>query len=436
MLVFQKVKPFLGSLSLLVILNLLIKPIWIFGIDREVQNRAGLSDYGIYFALMNLSMVLNFLLDLGISAYVNREVAVRPAEATSLVDNALSYKFSLSFLYTGSMLFFAWISGVADIYLLLLIICLQILISLLLFLRAGLTASGLFWQDAVISILDKLLVIVVAGVWLLTHKGAKVNMIEFVWLQLMTISVTLFSAALFLKSKLAFSFFQLPKLRKETLAAGLPYALNYFFMTALMRGDGFLVERLSGAHDAGVYAAAFRLVDTINMMGFLFAAFLVSYIAREGIHQETGFLLRLTRMLLLIPAVILATSGWFYADAINAVLYHTSSEQTSVVIRILLLCLPALALVHIYGSVLTASGEIRTFRNISGSAALLLIITNIFLIPQYGITAAAWSAVVFQSVYAVMVMWFAISKKGLKTNLIDLILIGAIGFMLWIYLNG
>ncbi|MFN5937722.1 MAG: lipopolysaccharide biosynthesis protein, partial [Sphingobacteriales bacterium] len=195
------------------------------------------------------------------------------------------------------------------------------------------------------------------------------------------------------------------------------------------------IDRLSGAHDAGIYAAAFRLVDAVNMFGFLFAAFLVSYIAREGINQETAFILRITRTFLLIPAVLLSAMGWFYSDKINEILYYSSSTQTTEVIRILLLCLPALALVHIYGSVLTAAGEIKLFRNISGMMSLLLVLTDIAFIPRYGILSAAWVAVVFQSVYALIVMWYAISKKGLKTYLVDLIVIMGIGLVLWISLN-
>ncbi|MFN5932571.1 MAG: hypothetical protein ACK42F_13395, partial [Sphingobacteriales bacterium] len=125
----------------------------------------------------------------------------------------------------------------------------------------------------------------------------------------------------------------------------------------------------------------------------------------------------------------------FYSDKINEILYYSSSTQTTEVIRILLLCLPALALVHIYGSVLTAAGEIKLFRNISGMMSLLLVLTDIAFIPRYGILSAAWVAVVFQSVYALIVMWYAISKKGLKTYLVDLIVIMGIGLVLWISLN-
>ena len=61
-------KPYYRSLSLLIGLNLLVKPLWILGIDRPVQNIVGHEAYGTYFALFNLTLILNILLDMGITA--------------------------------------------------------------------------------------------------------------------------------------------------------------------------------------------------------------------------------------------------------------------------------------------------------------------------------------------------------------------------------
>ena len=46
---------FYSSLILLIVLNGVIKPFWIFGIDRQVQNEVGVTAYGSYFAIFNLS---------------------------------------------------------------------------------------------------------------------------------------------------------------------------------------------------------------------------------------------------------------------------------------------------------------------------------------------------------------------------------------------
>jgi hypothetical protein len=55
-------KEFLLNILLLVFINLLIKPLFIFGIDLGVQNRLG-DQYGLYFALLNLTYLSQIVND-------------------------------------------------------------------------------------------------------------------------------------------------------------------------------------------------------------------------------------------------------------------------------------------------------------------------------------------------------------------------------------
>ena len=50
-------KTFLSHLFLIVLLNLLVKPLAIFGIDAQVQNEVGAAEYGFYFSLLNFTML-------------------------------------------------------------------------------------------------------------------------------------------------------------------------------------------------------------------------------------------------------------------------------------------------------------------------------------------------------------------------------------------
>jgi hypothetical protein len=50
-------KKFLSNLALILVLNLLIKPFAIFGIDATIQNRIGAQEYGLYFSLLTSSLL-------------------------------------------------------------------------------------------------------------------------------------------------------------------------------------------------------------------------------------------------------------------------------------------------------------------------------------------------------------------------------------------
>ena len=67
-------KKFITNLAFLLFLNILIKPFWLLGIDRSVQNATGADVYGAYYALFNFSFLFNILLDMGITNFNNRNM--------------------------------------------------------------------------------------------------------------------------------------------------------------------------------------------------------------------------------------------------------------------------------------------------------------------------------------------------------------------------
>ncbi|MBK5272121.1 MAG: hypothetical protein JJE22_14020, partial [Bacteroidia bacterium] len=160
------VHKFYSSLGLLIILNAIIKPVWIFGIDRQVQNVAGTTAYGSYFSLFNLSIVLSFLLDWGLSTYFNRQLASQKEKFLTSAGSFLLIKLLFVLIYTGIIVLVAAFAGIKEWTILFNIIFIQILTSLFLFFRSIITAQQWFRTDAWLSVLDKTLMILLCGSFL------------------------------------------------------------------------------------------------------------------------------------------------------------------------------------------------------------------------------------------------------------------------------
>ena len=92
-------KKFLTNLALLVLLNLLIKPFFIFGIDRTVQNTVGLEDYGFYFSIFNFAFLFYILLDAGLTNFNNRNIAQNNHLLNEHFSGIISIKFLLALVY-------------------------------------------------------------------------------------------------------------------------------------------------------------------------------------------------------------------------------------------------------------------------------------------------------------------------------------------------
>ena len=92
-------KTFITNLALLLFLNLLVKPFWIFGIDRQVQNVVGAESYGFYFALFNFSLLLNILLDFGITNFNNRNISQNTQLLNKHFSNLIMLRVFLGLAY-------------------------------------------------------------------------------------------------------------------------------------------------------------------------------------------------------------------------------------------------------------------------------------------------------------------------------------------------
>ena len=92
-------RKFIWNLVLVIILNLLIKPFYILGIDAEVINRVGANVYGNYFALINFSFLLNIILDLGITNFNVKNIAQHHQLLDKHFSGIITLRFLLVFIY-------------------------------------------------------------------------------------------------------------------------------------------------------------------------------------------------------------------------------------------------------------------------------------------------------------------------------------------------
>jgi O-antigen/teichoic acid export membrane protein len=411
---------FYSSLGLLLLLNALVKPVWIFGIDRQVQNVVGTETYGVYFSLLGLSVVLSFLTDLGITSFFAQRIASQENEFYPLLGKMIRLKLLLCLVYGAVLFLMAALAGVTQWTVLFYVALIQIFTSLFLFFRGAVGARQWFRADAWLSVFDKFMMLLCCGP-LLYYPAFKGSMHIELFLLLQTVSLGLATAIAFLilkrgarKSAVTQTF----STKQIAFKKIIPFGLITLLMAAHSRSDSFLLERLHpfGAYESGIYAAAYRLLDAANIGGYLVAAFLLPYLARQWNDRQNvdSVVLQCRHVLMMtaagITAVALVFSGW-----IEQVLYDHPEDYAS---EVLCLCLPAITgyfLTHVYGTVLTATGRIRSFCYIVFAGFLLNIIMNLFLIPILGAKGSCLSALISQN--AVGVFLLAYSRQKIETPL-------------------
>ena len=192
-------KKFLGALFLMMVLNILVKPVWIFGIDRGVQNITGFSDYGHYFALLNFCMVLGFILDPGIHIHVNRVMSARKDDRARIFWDGLYAKLLLSAIYFMVVSMMALLAGFRNLQLLASVMVLHASMSMLGYLRIHLTSDQRFREEGLLSVTDKSIVILTVGIMLLwPDLFGSITISRFVSLQIVGIFIAICLSAWFI----------------------------------------------------------------------------------------------------------------------------------------------------------------------------------------------------------------------------------------------
>jgi len=407
-------KKFLTNLTLLLFLNLLIKPFWVFGIDRTVQNVVGAQEYGFYFSLFNFSLLLNMLLDIGITNYNNRNIAQNSQLLSKSLSSIISLRLLLAFGYMFVTIIAAFFVGYEgrQLYLLFFLIINQFLASFILYLRSNLSGLHYFKTDSIISVLDRFIMIVICGLLLWGGVTESPFQIEwFVYAQtaayLFTLILSLivvYSKAQFLKLKFDRNYFI------AILKKSYPFALLSLLMAFYYRIDSVMLERMlpDGKEQAGIYAQSFRILDAVAMFAFLYAGLLLPMFSRmikqkRSIHQLTLF----SFLLLIVPVVGITFASYFYRGELIDLLYYHHVETSATIFGVLILCFLGIATSYIFGTLLTANGNLRILNFMAFGGVLINIILNLILIPGYKAFGSAIASLATQSFIALFQVMMA-----------------------------
>jgi O-antigen/teichoic acid export membrane protein len=407
---------FLTNLTLLVFLNLLIKPFWILGIDLTVQNKVGASEYGIYFSLLSFSLLLNIIQDLGISNYNNRNIARNHELLHKLLPNILVLKSLLAVAYFTISFALAIFIGYQWFQLKLLIVLLfnQVLSSLNLYLRSNIAGLQLFRTDSLLSVTDRLLMIIFCSLLLWGNVLRSDFSIEwFVYAQtaayflttLLTLSVVLNNTRL---TWLNLDFIT----TTDMLRKSYPYAILGLLMVLYYRTDSVMLERMlpDGRLQAGIYAQGFRILDAASMLGFLFAGILLPMFSRM-LKQNVSVLqlFRFSSLLLIIPAITSAIALGFFRIEVMDLLYRDHAEESGDIFGILMLCFVFVSISIISGTLLTARGNLRELNTIAVFSVIMNIILNLILIPRHQALGSAMASLATQ-IFAALFQMLAVIK--------------------------
>lgn len=429
----------------------------------KVQGELG-EEYGTYFALLNLSAILNIALDFGIGNFNNRKVAANPGRYSNYFQNISIIRLFLALGYTVLLQLIGLLLGYdnQELYLLFILGVCQVFLSSLLYIRSNFTAFGKFKLDSLFSVLDRVLMI--GGVVYLMYysSGVDVNIENFVFVQFYGygISLVLGITALVFIEKTPY-----PKLNKRfakvLIRKSAPYALIVILMAAYHYSDSIMIERMleDGKYQNALYAQSFRVLMALNNYAYLFAVLLLPMFSKMLSKKESiQSLIGVSSSLLIYGVSAISILLFYFAkDVITAcygdfgdasvfineklnligVLNNQEINDSVEIFTILILGIIPMSVNYCFGTLITASGNMKLLNKVASISLILNVILNFILIPRFGAFGAAVSSVSTQMVSGVVQVLFAINMFKLKIKYKSLIrfILGVLVFVFGLQFN-
>ncbi|MBI3501529.1 MAG: oligosaccharide flippase family protein [Bacteroidetes bacterium] len=416
-------RKFVFNLAFLLFLNLLIKPVHVLFIDVNWQNTVHAENFGLYFALFNFSFVLNIILDFGITNFNNKNIAQNSHLLTKHFSSLIILKLLLALIY----ILIAFIIGLIIKYdfrlmkLMLLLGFNQFLISFIAYLRSNIAGLHLFWVDSIVSVLDRAILITLSCFLLFGNVlGRDLDIMDYVYAQTISYGATVIVAFFIVLNKTHSTKFKISRaFAMMILKKSFPFAVLAMLMACYNRLDTVMIERMlpDGAEQSGIYAQGYRLLDAANMIAFLFAGLLLPIFSRMlKFHESVEALVKTAFILLIVPGIVVAVGCWFYADELMRMLYREHVEQAAEIFPILMSCFVAISTTYIFGTLLTANGNLRELNLMASSGILINVTMNLFLIPKFQAVGSAVSSLTTQLLTALIQVLIAQNVFKFRIN--------------------
>jgi O-antigen/teichoic acid export membrane protein len=411
-------RKFLLNLFFLLAINLLIKPFWFFGVEVAVQNRVGNSEYGIYFTLFSFTLVFSILLDLGINNLNNREIAKNKILLEKYFSNILGIKIILGLAYFTICFIAGIIWGYTGryFYIISFLALNQFLSSFVQYLRSNVNGLLLFISDSILSVLDKMIMILICGFLLWSSYFKNDFRIEwFIYAQTISYLITAIVAFYIVVQNTAF------KLRFDTryfihiLKKSLAFSLLALLMQLYSRLEPILLEKLlpDGEIQAGLYAQSYRMIDVFLNFLYLFTALLLPLFSKIlSEKKDINPLVKLAGKMMFVPAILLVSVCVLYSKEIITLLYH--NENSANVLRVVIMGFIGFTATLVFGTLLTANNNLKYLNIIAASSIVINLCLNLVLIPHYKAMGAAWSSFITQSISGFVQAFIAFKILNLK----------------------
>lgn len=354
----------------------------------------GTDGFGQYAFVLSLLAVFYILTDFGLGTLTTRDLARDPDQDAMYFGNVLAMRVLLSLLAGAGMVAAAWALGHPPV-----LIWLSAVAALSLVFNSNVdTAAAVFYAHQRMEITSTASVVVTTlrVTASLGALAAGAGVLALIWIN------TLATAAHLAVLMAILFYFIRPAFRldwgfcRRLLAQAVPLALANLFSVIYFRVDTIMLASMQGESAVGLYNAAYRLLEfTLILPAYYGGAVFPVISASFGANPQRFMLIyRRSMKYMFVLSLPLALGTVALADRFIDVLYGAQYQASVPVLKVLMWTLVLIAVNSINAPYLITMGRQRTITMLVLAGMLFNLAANLWAIPRFGMTGAAWTTLV------------------------------------------
>lgn len=400
----------------MVLLNLLVKPGWVV-LENVVQDRLGHEQFGTFTALLTLATIMAAVSDVGTTQLTTKRLAASPGFFQEYFPTLLPLRLGLGLGFWVATLAVGWGLGYRGHWLLLLAVTAGglLLTQYILFLRGVLQAHQRFNTDAVLSVLERLLLLALVlallpvGLSLDRYVGARTVAVGFTFL-LLGVLIRRFYGRVALRPQWEHA--------RQVLLESLPLALITLVYGLNERIDMLMLERLVSGKEASYYAAAYRWVDAVMMyLWTVLPLFFARFARATGRPAEQQELLWFGQRVVTVPLLFVVGFGLFRGELLFFQFAHSTPAEVARMtqcLQLLFLNVLVHAFFAIYSTLLTSTDHEKPVSWLVTGSIAVNVGLNFLLMPRYGALAGAANTLLCAVLVSGGYLWLVPRRTGVQ----------------------
>jgi len=369
-----------------------------------VVRNLGADAFGQYTAILAFTAIFSIFSDLGLSLYTVRQVArlrEQPglkARVDELYGNVLGLRLLLAVFTIGLVILFAVVTRRPP----------ERIFSIGLYSLTLILFSAWGASDSILAGYERLD---------LSSLGKVINQFSFVVLGTVALVLKLgvnglIGAVLISVGLMAgFCLWQVHKLgirprpghmldARHLIRLSLPFGIIGFALGLSYKFSTVLLDIYRTSTETGFYNAAYNLIFSFVLISNILNTTLYPTLARQSVNASGELPLTYQRIFryLLIISLPIAIGGWALAAPIIRFLYDAEFSASTQVFQVVIWTVPLMFMSEFLGYVIVLSNREKRVAVAVTISSFFNVLMNFILVPRFGLVAAAWIAVLTESI--------------------------------------